>query len=147
MGYDAESFYWGGNLGFGHLFENDSIKLDLYSRFYWTEVDGDSFSLDGDSSEFRDISRRRVRIGSRIESFDWGVYFRTAYEHEFDGDASMTAAGIRAPIEALKGNSFMGELGGKYQMTKLPFLLDLKAAGWSGEQARISGQTRLAYEF
>ena len=110
-------------------------------------MDGDSFNLGGDKFEFGDISSQRLRLGSRIESIDWGVYFGAAYEREFDGEATMTAAGMNAPVESLKGNSFMGELGWKHQMTMVPLSVDLKATGWTGERSGVSGQLYLAYEF
>ena len=147
LGYDSESFYWGGHLGLGRVLENESMKLDLYTRLYLTEVNGDSFNLGGDAFEFGDVSSKRFRIGSRIESIGWGLYFGAAYEREFDGEASMTAAGLNAPAESLKGNSFMGELGWKHRMTTIPFSVDLKAMGWTGERAGISGQMYLTYEF
>lgn len=147
LGYDSSSFYWGGHVGLGKILTNDTMKMNLYSRFYWTEVKGDSCSLGGDNFHFDDVSSRRVRVGSRVESKNLGLYLGAAYEYEFDGDAKMTVAGMQAPTESLEGSSFMGEVGWTKTLASIPLTIDTRVNGWTGERSGISGQMFFSYEF
>lgn len=146
LGYESDAFYWGGHAGFGRTFENSAVLMDAYGRFYWTEIDGDSFTLSGDKFEFSDISSRRIRLGSRVESKSIGAYIGAAFEYEFDGDAAMTAAGIKAPDESLKGASYLAELGWRRTLSSIPLTADFKVDGWAGERSGVSGRLFLSYE-
>ena len=147
LGYTLRSFYWGGHAGVGREVENAQYRFDLYGRFYWTRVSGENMRLENDRFEFDDVSSLRTRIGLRGQSLAYGLYAGCAAEYEFDGKSNMRAAGLHAPEEELKGLSFFGEFGWKWDSVDSPWVLDLNLAGWCGERAGVTGRVFGAYLF
>lgn len=146
-GYDSRTLYWGGHLGAGKLFETETASMDLYARWYWTRVNGDSFTIAGDDFDVDDVTSQRLRIGAKVRSSTTGLYLGTAFEHEFDGDAPMTAAGLDVPLESIKGSTFMGEAGWRWRATSLPVTVDANVSGWTGERTGVSGRLFCSYAF
>ncbi len=100
-GYESESAYYGAHIGIGKIISlSDSSDLDVYGKFFHTYTEGDSFKVAGDEFEFDSINSDRLRIGARITSNKenkFSTYYGLAYEYEFNGDADMTAQGLKAP--------------------------------------------------
>ena len=110
-GYESETAYYGAHIGVGKIFSlGDDSDLDVYGKFFHTYTEGDSFNVAGDEFEFDSINSDRLRIGARVTSNKenkFSTYYGLAYEYEFNGDAEMRAAGMKAPTQSLQGSSVM----------------------------------------
>ena len=151
-GYESESAYYGAHLGIGKIISlSDSSDLDIYGKFFHTYTEGDSFKVAGDEFEFDSINSDRLRIGARITSNKenkFSTYYGLAYEYEFNGDADMTAQGLKAPTQSLQGSSVMAEIGFNYQPTPTsPWSFDLNMRGYAGERQGGSFNVQATYTF
>ena len=151
-GYESESAYYGAHLGIGKIISlNDSSDLDIYGKFFHTYTEGDSFKVANDEFEFDSINSDRLRIGARITSNKenkFSTYYGLAYEYEFNGDADMTAQGLKAPTQSLQGSSVMAEVGFNYQPTPdSPWSFDLNMRGYAGERQGGSFNVQATYTF
>ena len=151
-GYESESAYYGAHLGVGKIISlNDSSDLDIYGKFFHTYTEGDSFKVANDEFEFDSINSDRLRIGARITSNKenkFSTYYGLAYEYEFNGDADMTAQGLKAPTQSLQGSSVMAEIGFNYQPTPdSPWSFDLNMRGYTGERQGGSFNVQATYTF
>lgn len=151
-GYESESAYYGAHIGVGKIISlSDSSDLDVYGKFFHTYTEGDSFKVAGDEFEFDSINSDRLRIGARITSNKenkFSTYYGLAYEYEFNGDADMTAQGLKAPTQSLQGSSVMAEVGFNYQPTPTsPWSFDLNMRGYAGERQGGSFNVQATYTF
>lgn len=151
-GYESESAYYGAHLGIGKIISlSDSSDLDVYGKFFHTYTEGDSFNVANDEFEFDSINSDRLRIGARITSNKenkFSTYYGLAYEYEFNGDADMTAQGLKAPTQSLQGSSVMAEVGFNYQPTPdSPWSFDLNMRGYAGERQGGSFNVQATYTF
>ena len=151
-GYESESAYYGAHLGVGKIISlSDSSDLDIYGKFFHTYTEGDSFKVANDEFEFDSINSDRLRIGARITSNKenkFSTYYGLAYEYEFNGDADMTAQGLKAPTQSLQGSSVMAEVGFNYQPTPTsPWSFDLNMRGYAGERQGGSFNVQATYTF
>lgn len=151
-GYESESAYYGAHLGVGKIISlSESSDLDVYGKFFHTYTEGDSFKVAGDEFEFDSINSNRLRIGARITSNKenkFSTYYGLAYEYEFNGDADMTAQGLKAPTQSLQGSSVMAEIGFNYQPTPTsPWSFDLNMRGYTGERQGGSFNVQATYTF
>ena len=138
-GYETESAYYGAHIGVGKIISlSDSSDLDIYGKFFHTYTEGDSVTIAEDKFDFDSITSDRLRVGARITSNKenkFSTYYGLAYEYEFNGDADMTAQGLRADTQSLQGSSVMAELGFNYQPTPdSPWSFDLNMRGYTGER-------------
>ena len=151
-GYESESAYYGAHLGIGKIISlSESSDLDVYGKFFHTYTEGDSFNVANDEFEFDSINSDRLRIGARITSNKENkfiTYYGLAYEYEFNGDADMTAQGLKAPTQSLQGSSYMAEVGFNYQPTPdSPWSFDLNMRGYAGEREGASFNVQATYTF
>ena len=151
-GYESESAYYGAHLGVGKIINlSESSDLDVYGKFFHTYTEGDSFKIANDEFEFDSINSDRLRIGARITSNKenkFSTYYGLAYEYEFNGDADMTAQGLKAPTQSLQGSSVMAEVGFNYQPTPdSPWSFDLNMRGYAGERQCGSFNVQATYTF
>ena len=151
-GYESKSAYYGAHLGIGKIISlSDSSDLDVYGKFFHTYTEGDSFKVANDEFEFDSINSDRLRIGARINSNKenkFSTYYGLAYEYEFNGDADMTAQGLKAPTQSLQGSSVMAEVGFNYQPTPTsPWSFDLNMRGYTGERQGGSFNVQATYTF
>ena len=151
-GYESESAYYGAHIGIGKITSlSESSDLDIYGKFFHTYTEGDSFKVAGDEFEFDSINSDRLRIGARITSNKenkFSTYYGLAYEYEFNGDADMTAQGLKAPTQSLQGSSVMAEVGFNYQPTPTsPWSFDLNMRGYTGERQGGSFNVQATYTF
>lgn len=151
-GYESESAYYGAHLGVGKIISlSESSDLDVYGKFFHTYTEGDSFKVANDEFEFDSINSDRLRIGARITSNKenkFSTYYGLAYEYEFNGDADMTAQGLKAPTQSLQGSSVMAEVGFNYQPTPTsPWSFDLNMRGYAGERQGCSFNVQAMYTF
>lgn len=151
-GYESESAYYGAHIGIGKIISlSESSDLDVYGKFFHTYTEGDSFKVANDEFEFDSINSDRLRIGARITSNKenkFSTYYGLAYEYEFNGDADMTAQGLKAPTQSLQGSSVMAEVGFNYQPTPTsPWSFDLNMRGYAGERQGSSFNVQATYTF
>ena len=151
-GYESESAYYGAHIGIGKIISlSESSDLDVYGKFFHTYTEGDSFKVANDEFEFDSINSDRLRIGARITSNKenkFSTYYGLAYEYEFNGDADMTAQGLKAPTQSLQGSSVMAEIGFNYQPTPTsPWSFDLNMRGYTGERQGGSFNIQATYTF
>lgn len=151
-GYESESAYYGAHIGIGKIISlSESSDLDVYGKFFHTYTEGDSFKVANDEFEFDSINSDRLRIGARITSNKenkFSTYYGLAYEYEFNGDADMTAQGLKAPTQSLQGSSVMAEIGFNYQPTPTsPWSLELNMRGYAGERQGCSFNVQAMYTF
>ena len=151
-GYESESAYYGAHIGVGKIISlSESSDLDIYGKFFHTYTEGDSFKVANDEFEFDSINSDRLRIGARITSNKenkFSTYYGLAYEYEFNGDADMTAQGLKAPTQSLQGSSVMAEVGFNYQPTPTsPWSFDLNMRGYTGERQGGSFNVQATYTF
>ena len=151
-GYETESAYYGAHIGVGKIISlSDSSDLDIYGKFFHTYTEGDSVTIAGDKFDFDSITSDRLRVGARITSNKenkFSTYYGLAYEYEFNGDADMTAPGLRADTQSLQGSSVMAELGFNYQPTPdSPWSFDLNMRGYAGERQGGSFNVQATYTF
>lgn len=151
-GYESESAYYGAHIGIGKIISlSDSSDLDVYGKFFHTYTEGDSFKVANDEFEFDSINSDRLRVGARITSNkenEFSTYYGLAYEYEFNGDADMTAHGLKAPTQSLQGSSVMAEVGFNYQPTpNSPWSFDLNMRGYTGERQGGSFNVQATYTF
>ena len=151
-GYESESAYFGAHIGIGKIISlSESSDLDVYGKFFHTYTEGDSFKVADDEFEFDSINSDRLRIGARITSNKenkFSTYYGLAYEYEFNGDADMTAQGLKAPMQSLQGSSVMAEIGFNYQPTPTsPWSFDLNMRGYTGERQGGSFNVQATYTF
>ena len=151
-GYESESAYYGAHIGIGKIISlSESSDLDVYGKFFHTYTEGDSFKVANDEFEFDSINSDRLRIGARITSNKknkFSTYYGLAYEYEFNGDADMTAQGLKTPTQSLQGSSVMAEVGFNYQPTPTsPWSFDLNMRGYTGERQGGSFNVQATYTF
>ena len=151
-GYESESAYYGAHIGVGKIISlSESSDLDIYGKFFHTYTEGDSFKVANDEFEFDSINSDRLRIGARItgnKENKFSTYYGLAYEYEFNGDADMTAHGLKAPTQSLQGSSVMAEIGFNYQPTPTsPWSFDLNMRGYTGERRGGSFNVQATYTF
>lgn len=151
-GYESESAYYGAHIGIGKIISlSESSDLDVYGKFFHTYTEGDSFKVANDEFEFDSINSDRLHIGARITSNKenkFSTYYGLAYEYEFNGDADMTAQGLKAPTQSLQGSSVMAEVGFNYQPTPdSPWSFDLNMRGYAGERQGGSFNVQATYTF
>ena len=151
-GYETESAYYGAHIGIGKIISlSDSSDLDIYGKFFHTYTEGDSVTIADDKFDFDSITSDRLRVGARITSNKenkFSTYYGLAYEYEFNGDADMTAQGLRADTQSLQGSSVMAEVGFNYQPTPdSPWSFDLNMRGYVGERQGGSFNVQATYTF
>ena len=151
-GYETESAYYGAHIGVGKIISlSDSSDLDVYGKFFHTYNEGDSVTIADDKFDFDSITSDRLRVGARITSNKenkFSTYYGLAYEYEFNGDADMTAQGLRADTQSLQGSSVMAEVGFNYQPTPdSPWSFDLNMRGYTGERQGGSFNVQATYTF
>ena len=151
-GYESESAYYGAHLGIGKIISlSENSDLDVYGKFFHTYTEGDSFKVANDEFDFDSINSDRLRIGARItgnKENKFSTYYGLAYEYEFNGDADMTAQGLKAPTQSLQGSSVMAEVGFNYQPTPTsPWSFDLNMRGYAGERQGCSFNVQAMYTF
>ena len=151
-GYETESAYYGAHIGVGKIISlSDSSDLDIYGKFFHTYTEGDSVTIADDKFDFDSITSDRLRVGARITSNKenkFSTYYGLAYEYEFNGDADMTAQGLRADTQSLQGSSVMAEVGFNYQPTPTsPWSFDLNMRGYTGERQGGSFNVQATYTF
>ena len=151
--YDSDSPYYGFHLGTGYIWRlTDSSSLDLYGKYFWTRMQGDSVTLStGDPVKFEDTDSSRLRLGGRFTATGHefaNPYVGAAYEHEFDGEARASTRSYKINSPKLTGGTGIAEVGLLLKPSRtLPLSLDFGMQLHVGTREGVSGSLQIKYEF
>lgn len=151
--YDYNSMYYGTHLGAGYVWDiTDSTSLDLYGKYFWTRLEGDSKELrTGDKLHIKDADSSRLHGGARASHALTplvGAYVGAAYEYEFDGKGRGTVFGYGLSSPSMKGGTGIGEIGFTVTpATDKPLSFDVGIQGSTGKREGVSGSLQLKFEF
>lgn len=167
-GYETDSNYWSGHVGFGHIFdltdqvastsrggtERASRDLDVYGKYFYTHVGGDNFRAGDADYQLDDLNSSLLRIGARLNNRSGrnNYYCGLAWDYEFDGESkgTVSAAGLQADIRKadIGGSSMMAEAGWKLEATKdSPWDVNLSVRAYAGQHKGIGGNVVVGYHF
>lgn len=93
LGYETDSSYWSGHVGFGHIFDltdqvastsrggtdRASRDLDVYGKYFYTHVGGDSFRAGDVDYQLDDLNSSLLRIGARLNNRSAGTTTTAAW--------------------------------------------------------------------
>jgi len=151
--YGSNSPYYGFHLGSGYVWNiTDKADLDLYGKYFWTRVEGDSVRLStGDPVSFKDADSSRPRGGARLSyavNEYVSPYVGAAYEYEFAGRSQASTSGYAIEAPSLRGGTGLGELGLTFKPSAtLPLSFDLGLEGYAGKREGLTGSLQVRYEF
>ena len=151
--YNSDSTYFGFHFGGGYILNfSHKSSLDLYGKYFWTRVQGDSVRLStGDPVKFDNVDSSRLRLGGRFAytaNEYVSPYLGAAYEHEFDGKARATTNGFAISAPSMRGGTGIGELGLTIKPSpSLPLSFDLGVQGYVGKRQGVTGNLQIRYEF
>lgn len=157
--YDTDGLYGSLHVGAGHVFTlNETMDLDLYGRYVFTYLEGDSVrleTLERERFDMEDTVTHAFRIGARLtgvlhESVHWRAGL--AYERVADGDAEsdVIASGTRASLDVptLEGNTGIMEVGITVRPKETsPWAVDFGLKGYVGDRQGVSGNASVVYSF
>lgn len=168
LGYETDSSYWSGHVGFGHIFDlSDQVAstsrggidrasrdLDVYGKYFYTHVGGDTFRAGDVDYRLDDLNSSLLRIGARLNNRSGrnNYYCGLAWDYEFDGESrgTVSAAGLSANIRKadIGGSSMMAEAGWKLEATKeSPWDVNLSLQAYAGQHKGIGGNVFVGYHF
>lgn len=151
--YESKSGYWGGHAAAGYVFNFDEQQsLDVYGRYLWTHMKGDSVAIGKDQLHFDSATSNRVQIGGRYHyaySDQFKPYIGAAYEYEFSGGVGASAYNLRLDEPSLKGGTGIIEAGFSFTPNaKVPnFSINVTGQGFFGQRQGGSGGIKLKYQF
>ena len=152
--YDSSSAYYGAHIGIGKVSKlTGSTSADVYAKLLYTHQQGDSAVMagSGETYDFGSVDSTRARVGSRLSkaySDRATAYVGTAYEYEFDGEATATVKGFSTLAPSIKGGSGMLELGYslKPKAANDP-TIDLSLQGWLGKKEGFTTNVNFMWKF
>lgn len=157
--YDANSLYGSAHIGLGYVFDlADKVSLDVYDRYIFTYLEGDTVSLgttDHERLKSEDTKTHTMQVGAMLrgttpENISWR--FGLAYEHVADGDAESTVFTktdlVALDIPTLEGDSGIVDLGITMRSKPTdPMALDLGLKGYVGDYQGVTGTVTWSYAF
>ena len=157
--YDANSLYGSAHIGLGYVFDlADKVSLDVYGRYIFTYLEGDTVSLgttDHERLKSEDTKPHTMQVGAMLrgttpENISWR--FGLAYEHVADGDAESTVFTktdlVALDIPTLEGDSGIVDLGITMRSKPTdPMALDLGLKGYVGDYQGVTGTVTWSYAF
>lgn len=157
--YDANSLYGSAHIGLGYVFDlADKVSLDVYGRYIFTYLEGDTVSLgttDHERLKSEDTKTHTMQVGAMLrgttpENISWR--FGLAYEHVADGDAESTVFTktdlVALVIPTLEGDSGIVDLGITMRSKPTdPMALDLGLKGYVGDYQGVTGTVTWSYAF
>ena len=151
-GYETDNTYYGGHIGIGKTFKLENGKAwDIYGKYFYMHYEDDSIMIAGDRFDFDSVDSNKLRIGARFseqQGEKLTSYYGLAWDYEFSGDVSGTAAGYDMHSPSLEGSTVIGEVGFRYTPGKeSPWSFDAKLRGYVGQQEGISGNVQAVYSF
>lgn len=139
FGLGSSSLYRAYHLGAGKLIPlGEGRTLDLYGRYFRTDLNGSDFSVGGTRYEYSDVTKDIVRLGVRLkgnEDRPLRFFFGAAWEYEFRGEAGMTIENRGSFREGFGGNSAMAEAGLRWiPSRRSPWEINLGTRAYAGNR-------------
>ena len=152
--YDSSSAYYGAHIGIGKVSKlTDTTSADVYAKLLYAHQQGDSAVMagSGETYDFDAVDSTRARVGARLSktySDRATAYVGTAYEYEFNGEATATVKGFSTLAPSIKGGSGMLELGYslKPKAANDP-TIDLSLQGWLGKKEGFTTNVNFMWKF
>ena len=151
--YDSGANYYGLHGGVGYVFNFDERNsLDVYGRYLWTRIDGETVNVGRDRLRFEDANSSRIRIGARyttVYNEQLKPYIGVAYEHEFDGGIAAHAYDLKLKKPSLEGDTGIFEAGVtlKPLSTIDALSIDISGQGFVGQRQGGGGGLKVKYQF
>ncbi|TWO29103.1 autotransporter outer membrane beta-barrel domain-containing protein [Campylobacter hyointestinalis] len=151
--FESSRIYWGGHIGFGKIFELNSVSnLDIYTKFFVTRLGSDEIEVIGEKIKYYNSNSIRARLGSRYSYYlddNFEIYGGAAFEREFNSDAKATNLTQNQDLVSptLKGNTAIGEFGFKFKTPFKPLTLDLNLQGLTGKREGVTGGINAEFKF
>lgn len=145
--FETNSNYGAFHAGIGKIFDIDkNDSLDVYGKFFYTHLSGDSFNAGG-QYDIDSIDSEIMRVGARwnMKRGAWNHYLGVAYEYEFDGEASGTADGAYIRNSDIGGGSARFEIG--TYMAVGQWIIGFNADAYTGQQSGFGGSITAAVTF
>ncbi|MFW5607109.1 MAG: hypothetical protein ACOCM0_05885 [Campylobacter hyointestinalis] len=151
--FESSRIYWGGHIGFGKIFELNSVSnLDIYTKFFVTRLGSDEIEVIGEKIKYYNSNSIRARLGSRYSYYlddNFEIYGGAAFEREFNSDAKATNLTQNQDLVSptLRGNTAIGEFGFKFKTPFKPLTLDLNLQGLTGKREGVTGGINAEFKF
>jgi hypothetical protein len=153
ISFKSESVYVGGHFGVGRpITINADSSLDIYGKYMFTYLSGDSIVIDQDTPVTFDASMsHRLRGGIRFTR-NVGVLTKlhagAGYDYELDGKTKATTMGYPIKTVDMKGGTAFGELGLSFNRGgDSPISFGVGVEGYVGKRDGISGTLQLLIDF
>lgn len=151
--FESSRIYWGGHIGFGKIFELNSVSnLDIYAKFFVTRLGSDEIEVIGEKIKYHNSNSIRARLGGRYSYYlddNFEIYGGAAFEREFNSDAKATNLTQNQDLVSptLRGNTAIGEFGFKFKTPFKPLTLDLNLQGLTGKREGVTGGINAEFKF
>ena len=149
LGYKTSTPVFAGHVRIGKLLKMNKDNLlhvyGIYSHNHQNSMD--THLSTGEHYDFDSVDNGKFRLGYRLTSRVSPIsqlYTGLAYQYEFTGKTSSTYRGYSTPSEEIKGSSGMLELGWQIKANrKIPWVLDINATGWIGQQKGFTATAKM----
>ncbi|UXM95777.1 autotransporter outer membrane beta-barrel domain-containing protein [Bartonella sp. HY329] len=151
--YDSKVSYYGGHAAVAYVFNFDEKQaLDVYGRYLWMHMDGDTVNIGKDQLHFDKSNSSRMQVGGRYSyaySQQFKPYVSAAYEYEFDGAISANAYGLSLAEPSLKGSTGIFEAGFLFHpiADNDALSINVNGQGFVGQRQGGGGGAKIKYEF
>ena len=151
--YDTTATVLNGHVKFGkYLRLNKNNILDVYSTYYHSHQNGTNTDLSsGEHYDFSSADAGKLRIGYRLTtktSRISQIYTGLAYQYDYNSGVTGTYKGYSTPSTKHSGSSGMIELGWQVKPLKnVPWMVDINATGWVGNQRGIKALAKVQKSF
>ncbi|UXN06797.1 hypothetical protein [Bartonella sp. HY761] len=151
--YDSKVSYFGGHAAVAYALNFDEKQaLDVYGRYLWMRMDGDTVNIGKDRLHFDASNSSRMQLGGRYSyaySQQFKPYLGAAYEYEFDGAISANAYGLSLAEPSLKGSTGIFEAGFLFHpiADNEALSINVNGQGFVGQRQGGGGGAKIKYEF
>ena len=145
--YNSGAGYIAAHAGLGKIYRQDSNDYNLYGKFFYSHLGGDSVtlhsSLGSADYELDSVNSIWTRLGFRwtkhLDEDTTTFYAGLGWDYEFDGKATARYRDYTTPDASMKGSSEFLELGWQSKVTKEnPWGADVRVTGWNGGKTPMS---------
>ncbi len=124
--YNSGAGYIAAHAGLGKIYRQDSNDYNLYSKFFYSHLGGDSVTLHSSIGsadyELGSVDSYWTRLGFRwtkhLDEDTTTFYAGLGWDYEFDGKATARYRDYTTPDASMKGSSEFLELGWQSKVTK-----------------------------
>ena len=153
--FTSNATYYGTHFGGGKIRQFHNASLDLYGKYLWSQVKGNSVTLTtGEPIDFKSINSHRMRFGGRY-AFAAGStssricpYVGAAWDQELDGIARASTNGYAIDAPSLRGGTGIGEAGVTFKPASSRGLFaDFGVQGYTGRREGVTAALTVGRRF